>query len=136
MREIVSSGSRRMRLAVLAPAMALSASICSPTVTLTPGRLIDRRAPSKERSRSPARRGESTAAGRGVPVADLVADRQDRLLACEGLADDAGKEPGGGLVGRSGAHADRRQAEADAVEEAAPRIVGEEKLADRLLGSV
>src|ERR1700723_3139959 len=74
--------------------------------------------------------------GRGVPVTNVLADRQDRLLACEGLANNAGEESGSRLVGQAGANADRGQAQPNAVEEAAPRIVGEPKLADRLLGSV
>ena len=52
------------------------------------------------------------------------------------LADDVGEEARGRLVGLARPHADRRQADADAVEEAAPRIVGEQQLADRLLRAV
>src|SRR5579872_940855 len=88
---------------------------------------IELRSPQQELDRRP---------GRGVPVADLLVDRQDRLLARKRLADDAGEKAGGRLVGRAGAHADRRQAQADSVEEPAPRVVREQEFADRLLGPV
>src|ERR1700722_9518652 len=73
---------------------------------------------------------------RGVPMTDVLADRQDCLLARQRLADDAGKEPGSGLVGQARANADRGQAEPNAIKEAAPRVISEPKLADRLLRSV
>src|ERR1700733_2842429 len=69
-------------------------------------------------------------------MANILADRQNRLLAGEGLANDAGEEPGSRLVGQARANADRGQAQADAVEEAPPREVGEQEFADRLLGSI
>src|ERR1700722_12357612 len=69
-------------------------------------------------------------------MTNILADWQDRLLAGQGLADDAGEKPGSRLVGQAGANADRGQAQPDAVEEAAPRIVSKPKLADRFLGSV
>src|SRR5882757_10423654 len=41
-------------------------------------------------------------AGRGVPMTNVVADRQDRLLAGERLADDAGEKPRGRFVRQAG----------------------------------
>ncbi len=75
-------------------------------------------------------------ARRRMPVPHALLHRQDRLLPRERLADDAGEEARGGAVGLARPHADGRQADADAVEEAAPRIVGEQQLADRLLRAV
>jgi Tfp pilus assembly protein FimV len=40
------------------------------------------------------------------------------------------KKPEAALLGVPGAHADRRQADADAVEKPFPRVVGEQELAD------
>ena len=45
MREMTGSGSRLMSFATFSPAMRRSASICSPTVTQTPGIERDRRGP-------------------------------------------------------------------------------------------
>ncbi len=75
-------------------------------------------------------------ARRGVPVADVLGHRQHRFLAGERLAQDVGEESGSRLVGKAGTDADGRQADADAVHEAAARIVGQQQLADRLLGAV
>ena len=46
------------------------------------------------------------------------------------------KKPEAALLGSAGADADRGQADADAVEEAAARVVVEQELAHRLLGAV
>src|ERR1700722_9519545 len=99
---------------------------------------IERAASAQEREIELRRPQEELDRGsrRGVPMTDVLADRKDGFLARQGLADDAGEEPGSRLVGQSGTNADRGQAEANAVEEPAPRIVSEPKLADRLLGSV
>src|ERR1700722_19748023 len=75
-------------------------------------------------------------AGRGVPMPDVLTDRQDRLLAGERLADDAREKSGSCFVWQARADADGGQAQANAVEESLPRIVCEQKLTDRLLGSV
>ena len=56
---------------------------------------------------------------------DGVGDGQARLLAGERLAHDAGEEAGGRLVGRAGAHSNRRQPQAYPVQKAAARIIGE-----------
>ena len=72
----------------------------------------------------------------GVPVAHALRDGQHRFLAGQRLAQDAGEEARGRLVRLAGPDADGRQADANAVEEAAARIVGEQKLADRLLRAV
>src|SRR5262245_31489962 len=71
-----------------------------------------------------------------MPVPHRVRDRQDRFLAGERLADDAGEEARRRLVRLARAHADGRQTQADAVEDAAPAVVGEQQLADRLLRAV
>ncbi len=56
--------------------------------------------------------------------------------AVEGLADDAGEEPGCRQIGLARPHADSRQANGDAIHEPAPGVVGQKQLRDRLLGSV
>src|SRR5690606_34575568 len=71
-------------------------------------------------------------ARRGVPVAHVVGDRQNRFLADQRFAQDVREEAGRSLVRLAWADADGRQADADAVEEAATRIVGEQEFADRL----
>src|SRR5208282_5148434 len=55
----------------------------------------------------------------GIPTSDAVVDGQHRLLAVERLADDRGKEAGGGLIRPSGPYHDVRQPDPDTVEEAA-----------------
>ena len=134
---ITGSGSRRMRLATSSPATLRSAAICSPTVTETPGMVRFRRVPTA----APSMLGRvdeevDRRARAGVPVADVLRDRQHRLVPGERLADDAGEEAGGRLVRLAGPDADGGQADADAVHEAAPRVVGEEQLVDRLLRPV
>ena len=57
-------------------------------------------------------------------------------MAGERLADDARIEARGRLVGLAGPHADRGQAQPDAVDEPAAGVVGEQKLAHRLLRAV
>src|SRR5262249_43305813 len=73
---------------------------------------------------------------RRVPVPNRLRRWQDRLLAGQRLAQDVGEEAGSRLVGQTGTDADGRQADADAVDEAAAGIVGEQQLVDRLLGAV
>ena len=63
-------------------------------------------------------------------------DREDRLLPRERLAEDAGEEARGRGVRLARPDGDRRQADADAVDKALARIVGEQQLADRLLRAV
>src|SRR6185436_14909207 len=75
-------------------------------------------------------------AWRSEPVAHAVGDGEHRLHAGERLAQDAGKEPGGGLVRLARAHADGRQADADAVEKTAAAVVAEQQFADRFLRAV
>ena len=65
-----------------------------------------------------------------------VGDRQYRFKPCERFADDAGEKTGGRLVRLAWTHADGGQADADAVEDAAPVVVGEQQFADRLLRAV
>lgn len=69
-------------------------------------------------------------------MADILRNRQHGFLADQRLAQDIGEEAGSRLVGLAGADADRRQADADAIEEAAAAVVGEQQLADRFLGAV
>src|SRR5439155_4445260 len=54
----------------------------------------------------------------------------------ERLADDPGKEARSGAVRLAGTHADGRQPERDALKKAAPAVVGEQQLVDRLLRAV
>ena len=137
MRAIVSFGSRRISRVAASPAIRLRASICSPTVTETPGRVSVRRFAEQRRVEfGRAQEKLHRRAGRSVPVAHVVADGQDRLLARQRLPDDPGKKSGSRLVRRAGPHADGREPEADPVEKAAPRIVGQQQLANRLLRSV
>src|SRR6185437_7880480 len=72
----------------------------------------------------------------GVPVHHTLRHRQDRLLPGERLADDAGEETRGRLVRLARAHGNGRQADADAVEEAAAIVIGEQEFAHRLLRAV
>src|SRR5205807_1321587 len=58
------------------------------------------------------------------------------VMTAQGFADDVGEEPGCRLVRLARPYADRRQANADAVEEALARIIGNQKLADGLLRAV
>ena len=69
-------------------------------------------------------------------VAHIFRHRQHRFLAGKRLADDRGEEAGRRLVGPAGPHADRGEAQAHAVEKTAAVIIGEQQLADRLLGSI
>ena len=126
-----------MRAATASPAMRRSASICSATVTDTLGMVRLRRGPSVAPSIVAARsRKFDGGARRRVGVPHVLGDRQHRLLAVQRLADDAGEEARRRLVGLAGPHADRRQPDADAVEEAAPGVVGKQQFADRLLRAV
>ncbi|EGE55474.1 hypothetical protein RHECNPAF_9300126 [Rhizobium etli CNPAF512] len=70
------------------------------------------------------------------PVPHVVADRQDRFLADQRFAQDVGEEARCRLVRCAGPHADGRQPDADAVENAAAGIVGEQQFGDRLLRAV
>src|SRR5262249_14943787 len=54
-------------------------------------------------------------------VAYILGDRKKRLLACERLPDDPGEKTRSGLVRLARPHANRRQSDADPVEETAPR---------------
>ena len=67
---------------------------------------------------------------------DRLGNRQDRLLPDQRLAQDAREEPGRGLVRSPRTDADGGQPDPDAVDEAAPGVVGQQQLPDRLLGAV
>ena len=69
-------------------------------------------------------------------VAHRVRHRQDSLLADERLADDVGEEARRRLVGSTWPHADRRQPDADAIDEALAAVVRQQQLGDLLLGTV
>src|SRR3984885_14493100 len=76
-------------------------------------RQIERAARAQEREielRRPQQELDRSARG-GVPMTDVLADRQDCFLAGERLADDAGEEPGSRLVGQAGADAEPGQGE-------------------------
>ena len=134
---MVGSGSRRIRRVTLSPATLRSASICWPTVARDAGHAeVAARAELRGIELRRMKQEADRRARRGEPVAHALGHRQHRLLAGERLADDAGEEARRRLVRLSRAHADRRQADADAVEEAAPAVVGEQQLADRLLRAV
>src|SRR3989449_9356043 len=75
-------------------------------------------------------------ARRRMPMTHVLGNWQHGFLPVQGLADDPREKARSGPVGLSGPHADRRQADADAVEEAAARIVGEQPLRHRLLRAV
>ncbi|MNE10204.1 hypothetical protein D3C80_1029060 [compost metagenome] len=66
----------------------------------------------------------------------VLGDRQDCFLSDKRLAQDAGEEAGGCLVRLSGADADRRQTDADTIEETAPAVIGQQQFAHRLLRAV
>ncbi len=72
----------------------------------------------------------------GMPMADILAHRQDRLVTRQGFADDVGKEARGRLVRLARTHADRRQPDGQPIEYPAPAVVGQQQFADRLLRAV
>ena len=72
----------------------------------------------------------------GMRMTDRIGDRQDRFHTRQRLTDDAGEETRRRLVGFARAYADGRQANADALEKAAPRVIGQQQFADRLLRAV
>ena len=134
---IVSSGSRRIRATAASPAARRSASICSPTVALTPGMASVRSGPISAEAIVAARTRKPTAErGEANQCRTSLRHRQHRLPADQRLAQDRGEEPRRGQVRLAGADADRRQPDADAVDEAAPAVVGQQQLVDRLLGAV
>src|SRR5262245_23003850 len=71
-----------------------------------------------------------------VGVHHRLRHRQHGFEARERLADDPGEETRSRLVGRARPHHDARQADADAVAEAAPGVVGDERFPVRLLRAV
>ena len=133
---ITASGSRRMRLTACRRDRAQRLDL------LGDGRREARhgqRPPRAQRRRIQLRRVDEKADGGARarnPVPHVFRHRQHRLLADERLAHDVGEEAGRRLVGLAGPDADGRQADADAVEKAAARIVGQKQLADRLLRAV
>src|SRR5262249_10924668 len=76
-------------------------------------------------------RGVNEAADRGararMGVHHRLRNRQHGFETRERLADDPGEETRSRLVGRARPHHDARQADADAVAEAAPGVVGDER---------
>jgi hypothetical protein len=75
-------------------------------------------------------------AGAGMPMQHAIFDRQHRLLPGKRFANDRRKETRSRPVRLAGPHHDARQADADAVEEAAARIVGEQEFDRGLLRAV
>ena len=75
-------------------------------------------------------------AGRSMPMANGVAHGKYGLFPGERLADDVGKEPGGGEIGLAGAHADGWHAERHPIKEAAAGVIIQQKFVDRLLGAI
>src|SRR5580698_6609906 len=63
-----------------------------------------------------------------MPVQHAVLNREQGLFTGERLADDRGEEPRGRLVRPAGPHHDAGQSYADAVDKAAPRVIGEQQL--------
>ena len=74
--------------------------------------------------------------GGGEPVPHRLGHGEDRLLTDERLAQDAREEARRRLVGPPRPDADGGQPDADAVDEAAAGVVGEQELTDRLLRAV
>src|SRR4051794_29825186 len=70
------------------------------------------------------------------PMAHVLRDRQNRFLPRQRLAQDIREEAGCGLVRRSRPDANRRQPQADSIEESTAAVIGEKKLAYRLLSAV
>ena len=109
----------------------------SPTLTVRPGRIRLRFAAQRVAGEV-VRRDEAIDHGRRrqQPHAGRRRHRADRVFAIERLADDAagkGRQRG---IRPARAHADRRQSQRAAVDEAAPRVVVDEQLAHRLLRAV
>src|SRR5206468_2900774 len=84
----------------------------------------------------PSLSARSATKSRGQPEPDVFGDRQHRLRGRERLADDVGEEAGSRLVRLARPHADRRQADRDAVEQALASVVIDQEFADRLLCAV
>jgi len=75
--------------------------------------------------------------GRAEPrLEGAVRDGDDGLLAVHGLADHAGQEGGRGGRGRAGPHGDGREAQREARDEPAARVLVDQGLADELLRAV
>src|SRR4051794_24875414 len=70
------------------------------------------------------------------PVPHVFGHRKHRFLPGERLPQDIGKEARCRLVWRAWAHANRRQAQSDPVEEAAAAVVGKQEFGYRLLSAV
>src|SRR5215475_7615277 len=72
----------------------------------------------------------------GVPMQHALLDREDRLHPCQWLTNDRRKEARCGLVGLAWPNNNAWQANANAVEHAATRVVSDQQFADCLLCSV
>ena len=97
---IVGSGSWRINRTACSPATRRSASICSPTVALSPGMDRVRRGPIRAESMVAARTQHPTA-DRGDANQCRTVSGTGRIASCtdEWLAQDAGEEARRGLVG-------------------------------------
>ena len=120
-----------------APATRVSASICSPTVQQTPGMVRLMRSPSWARVRPAAWIRKPTAErGLACQCSTLSATGSSASWPASGSRMMPEKKPEAALFGLPGRTTIDRQADADAVEKAAPRIVGQQQFADRLLRAV
>ena len=124
-------------LTTSAPAMRRSDSICSPTVTPTPGMVRLRRGPIAAPS-MPAACTRKLTAERGLAWVCTTLCGTGRIASwpASGSRMMPEKKLDAALFGLARPHADGRQPDADAVEEAAPRVVGEDQLADQFLRAV
>ena len=138
MRTISGSGSRRIRAATLSPAIRRSAAICSADGATNAGhgeidarrRVVLAVEPGGMDQKADGR------ARAGVPVQHTLVDRQHRLLAGERLADDRRKETRTPPCSACPAAPRCSAADADAVEKAAPGVVGKQQLDHRFLRAV
>src|SRR5436309_1390514 len=70
------------------------------------------------------------------PMAHILRNRQNRLHPRQGLAQDIREEARSGLVSCARPDADRRQPQANPIEESTAAVVGEKKIAYSLLSAV
>ena len=137
MRAIVSSGSLRMSFTAFSPATCRSASICSPTVAETPGRLSVRRAPRSAVSISAARRRKPTAE-RGEACQCRTSSPTGRIASLpeSGSRMIPEKNPDAALFGAPGRTQIVGSLRPIPSKNPRLRIVGEQQVADRLLRTV
>ena len=136
-RMTVSSGSWRIRRTASSPATRPNAAICSAMVTDTPGMFRQRSFPSAPASIAAAWTRKPTAE-RGEACQCRTSSDTGNTASCpfNGSRMMLEKKPEAARFGLPGRTQMRRQADTDAVEKAATRVVGQQQLGHRLLRPV